>query len=373
MKTLLSLAALLTVSAAMAAVNLEDFYFRYDFSHGTRQFIGSASQTSDPINKEANAANFVAAYGQNGANTAVHLNGIPYGIDTIGGSKSAGKTVLSNDWTLAMSLRPGRVNKGLLFSLGRANENGCKVIFLASSSSSGKFYVGTARKVVKSGKYEGSNRELAHEWELTTSADLTTGYHAIVAVHTIGGSVKIYIDGELAYIGDDPTATAIDTSLNCSAATCVFGNGIQFNQAHGTADFLNNVGYSQSSNNLDVAFQDVRFYNSAFAAEDAAAYASLFTNGVFQVRLMQGVEFSTDGGTTWMSGEVCVDVNNADTTVSVKLGDRTIGDQEGMKIASWSEKPQGVKFVSDDEGKNCIFAAESDGLYIYRGFSVFLF
>ena len=61
------------------------------------------------------------------------------------------------------------------------------------------------------------------------------------------------------------------------------------------------------------------------------------------------------------------------STVSVKLGDRTIGDQEGKKIASWPAKPQGVKFVCGDEGKNCMFAAEDDGLYIYRGFSVFLY
>ena len=61
------------------------------------------------------------------------------------------------------------------------------------------------------------------------------------------------------------------------------------------------------------------------------------------------------------------------STVSVKLGDRTIGDQEGKKIASWSARPQGVKFVCGDEGKSCIFAVEDDGLYIYRGMSVFLY
>lgn len=60
-------------------------------------------------------------------------------------------------------------------------------------------------------------------------------------------------------------------------------------------------------------------------------------------------------------------------TVSVKLGDRVIGDQDGKKIASWSVRPQGVKFVCGDEGRNCTFAAESDGLYIYRGFSILLY
>jgi len=255
-------------SAAMAT-NLESYYFRYDFSDGSRQFIGSASQASDPVTEDAAAANFVAAYGQDGAATAVHVAKNAYGLNTIGGSSNAGKTVLAGGWTLAMSLRPGSANKGILFSLGRANETGCKVIFLASSSSPGKLYVGTARRKVKSGTYSDSNtRELAHEWELTTSADLTTGYHTIVASHVAGGTVTVYVDGEL--------AGTVDTTLDCSAAACVFGNGIQFNQAHGTASFLNDVGYSQSPDNPDVAFQDVRFYNSAFTAEDAAAYAALY-------------------------------------------------------------------------------------------------
>ena len=61
------------------------------------------------------------------------------------------------------------------------------------------------------------------------------------------------------------------------------------------------------------------------------------------------------------------------STVSVKLGERTIGDQDGKKVVSWTTRPQGVKFVCGDEGQNCTFAAESDGLYVYRGFSVFLY
>ena len=269
------IAAAFATTAAMAT-DLESFYFRYDFSGGTKQFIGSASQTIDPINTDAAAANFETAYDVNGVATAVRVNSTAYGTDRIGGSAAAGRTVLAGDWTLAMSLKPGDVNRGVLFSLGRANSNGNKAIFLASSSSPGKFYVGTARKKIKSGKYEGSDRELAYEWELTTSANLTRGYHTIVAVHTTGGSVSIYIDGELAYVCDDPTATSLDTTLNCSASTCVFGNGIQFNQVHGTSTFLAANGYSQSWNNPDVAFRDVRLYNSAFTASDAAAYAALY-------------------------------------------------------------------------------------------------
>ena len=247
---------------------LEDIYFRYDFSDGTRQFIGSASQASDPLTADAGAANFVAAYGQDGSNTAVHVKSNAYGTDKIGGSSAAGKAVLAGDWTLAMSVRPGSVEKGLLFSLGRANDNNSKCVFLASSSTAGKIYVGTARKKGSANSYTGSvDRELAQEWGLTgASADTTSGYHSIVAVHSSGGMVAVYVDGEL--------AGSVDTTENASG--CVFGNGIQFNQAHGSSTFLSANGYSQSLNNPDVAFQDVRFYNFAFTAETAAAYAALY-------------------------------------------------------------------------------------------------
>lgn len=271
---MLRVAAAICMAATSAAwaTDLESFYFRYDFSDGVKQFIGSASQTSDPCNKAAISG--TAACGQDGVDTAFCITNSAYGTDSLAGAAAAGKTVLAANWTLAMSLKPGSVDKGVLVSLGRANANGNKVIFLASSSSSGKLYVGTARRKLKSGTYSDSDtRELAHEWELTTSADLTTGYHTIVVVHTNGGSVKIYIDGELAYIGGDPTATTIDTTLDCSAATCAFGNGIQFNQIHGGGDMIS--GYTSGSD-ANRAFQDVRFYNSAFTAEDAAAYAALY-------------------------------------------------------------------------------------------------
>ena len=254
-------AAMLATSAAMADVtDLENFYFRFDFSGGTKVFEGSTAQSADPCSISGSGA-----YGQDGVNTAFCISGTPYSTDAIGGSRANGKAVLAANWTLAMSVKPGSVNKRTLVSLGRANENGCKVIFLASSSTSGKLYVGTARKKKSGSTYSASNRELAKEWELTTSADLTTGYHTIVLSHATGGSVTIYIDGE--------SAGTIDTTENCSAAACVFGNGIQFNEIHGGGGMISGYTSGADSNR---AFQDVRFYSSAFTAEDAAAYAALY-------------------------------------------------------------------------------------------------
>ena len=89
-----ALAAMFATSAAMAT-DLENVYFRYDFSDGTRQFIGSASQASDPVTEDADAANFVAAYGQDGAATAVHVTKNAYGSDKIGGAAATGRTVLA--------------------------------------------------------------------------------------------------------------------------------------------------------------------------------------------------------------------------------------------------------------------------------------
>ena len=260
--TLIAATAICATSATMAT-DLENFYFRYDFSDGTKQFIGSSSQTSDPVTASAEADKFVAAYGQDGAATAVHISSTAYGSDKI-----AGSSTMNNGWTVAMSLRPGSVDKGLLFSVGKANANNSKCVFVASSDTAGKLYAGTVRKKGSANNYTGSvDRELAKEWGLTAfSADTTTGYHTIVIVHVGSGVVDIYCDGEL--------AGEIDTTDN--AAGCTFGNGIQFNQAHGSSTFLGANGYSQSHENPDVAFQDVRFYNSAFTAEDAAAYAALY-------------------------------------------------------------------------------------------------
>ncbi len=270
-KTALAAAALCVATAPSPslATDLEGFYFRYDFSGGTSEFIGSASQSADPCS--ARAVTGVGAYGQDGVDTAFHVSVTSYGSDTIGGGKDAGRAVLAGDWTLAMSVQPGNVDKCVLLSLGRSNENDCKAVFIASSSTPGKLYAGTGRKKLKSGTYSDSGRELAKEWELTTSADLTTGYHAIVLSHATDGKITIYVDGV--------SAGTIDTTENADAATCVFGNGIQFNQVHGGGTYIagnDSLGYKTSENYENVAFQDVRFYSFAFTAEDAAAYAALY-------------------------------------------------------------------------------------------------
>ena len=256
------LAAVL-VSTGAYAVNLATgYYFRYDFSSGIKEFGGTTSQSADPCKNTAIGGSGV--YGQDGVNTAFYINNTAYGSDTIGGAKNTGRAVLAGNWTLAMALKPGSVNKGVLISLGRANETGCKAIFFASSSSPGKFWVGTARKKVSGTTYSGTNRELAKEWGLTTSADLTKGFHSIIAVHT-SGTVKIYIDGEL--------AGTVDTTVNCSAASCVFGNGIQFNQIHGGSTQIS--GYTNGANS-NRAFLDVRLYAAAFTDANIAEYAALY-------------------------------------------------------------------------------------------------
>ena len=257
------LAAALVTTGACAVDIAKGYYFRYDFSSGIKEFGNTTSQSADPCGNSSITGS--GTYGQDGVNTAFYISNTAYGSDKIGGAAATGRTVLAGNWTLAMSLKPGSVNKGVLISLGRANENGCKAIFFASSSSPGSLWVGTARKVIKSGKYEGGNRELAKEWELTTSADLTKGFHSIIAVHTTGGTVKIYIDGEL--------AETVDTTENCSAATCVFGNGIQFNQIHGGGDMIS--GYTSGANS-NRAFLDVRLYADAFTDANIAEYAALY-------------------------------------------------------------------------------------------------
>ena len=257
-----AMSALVTTGTYAVDVT-KGYYFRYDFSSGMKEFGLSNSQTADPCGNASITGSGV--YGQDGVNTAYYINNTAYGTDKIGGSAATGKSVLAGDWTLAMSLKPGSVNKGVLISLGRANENGCKAIFFASSSTPGKCWVGTARKKISGSTYTATNRELAKEWELTTSADLTKGFHSIIAVHTSGGTVKIYIDGEL--------AGTVDTTENCSAATCVFGNGIQFNQIHGGSTQIS--GYTNGAN-PNRAFLDVRLYAAAFTDANIEEYVALY-------------------------------------------------------------------------------------------------
>ena len=71
-KTLLSLAALLAASAAMAAVsNLESYHLRHDFSTGTRVFIGGPNCPTDFI--ADTSTDSMAVVGPNGPDSAMHV------------------------------------------------------------------------------------------------------------------------------------------------------------------------------------------------------------------------------------------------------------------------------------------------------------
>lgn len=259
-KTAVLLFASMAFAAAADVHNLESHLFRYDFSRGAKNFVGSEVQVSDPMNS---AVSYKPAEGPNGPGSAVQP-GTTYGSNTIGGSAAKGVSILSNDWTLAVCMRLGSNEKGYLYSIGRANDTYSKCIFFASSSTPGKMWVGTARR--KNPSKGSDDRQMAAEWELTGLGDTQSGFHTIAAAHSAGGKVSIYFDG--AYVRE------IDTVVN--ATNCVFKNGIQFCQAHGGAGFLEADGYSSSQYNDEVAFYDLRLYAGRFSQSDAEAYASLF-------------------------------------------------------------------------------------------------
>ena len=234
------------------AGDLEDYRFRYDFSTGENNFIGSAGQLSDPLVKGGTPV-YTRVYGPNGDSTAVHPTSVDWG--EIG-------DVLNADWTLAMFARPGSVQGGILLGVGRLNNDGKKSISFCASSDPTKFYVYVTKR--------DSGNKRSHEKAIELNDVATTGFHSIVAVHYAPpsgnkGLLKIYWDGVL-------------KAIYTMTTDYPFGNIMQFCSS---PSYIVSpcVG---SSDNPDVAFHDVRFFSRAFTAADVAAYAAKYPAGTLR-------------------------------------------------------------------------------------------
>ena len=120
--SIVKMAMLLVAAICAAAISptfagdLEDYRFRYDFSAGVNNFIGSSAQLSDPLTSGGTPV-YTRVYGPNGDSTAVHPTSVDWG--SIG-------AVLDADWTLAMFVRPGSVEGGILAGVGRLNNDNKK-------------------------------------------------------------------------------------------------------------------------------------------------------------------------------------------------------------------------------------------------------
>ena len=101
------------------ATDIDGYRFRYDFMSGTKKFYGSEAQPKDPLLNSSDAMDLAAqpVTGLRGENTAVH----PLNTAWSSVNSTTFYDVLNADWTLAMSVRPGSTQEGVLFSIGRKN------------------------------------------------------------------------------------------------------------------------------------------------------------------------------------------------------------------------------------------------------------
>ncbi len=253
----LALATMCAVAASAWADinNLESYRFRYDFSGGKKNFI-----TSENIVGNFVGSSILPVEGPNGAGDAVHITGGAW-------SQFNSQSVLNSNWTLAMSVKFGNVEGGIVMGLGRLPKNGSKQIALCSSSDKSKLYVRELSRPQ-------NDHTTAGSYTLENLGDVTQGYHTLVIVHSMPpsgnkGTLSFYWDGE--FKGSYTTVT--DKQFGASSSVC----GMQFGQLmtanEGT---FSGVKYVATKGNNDYSFYDIRLYAGLFSAADAAAYAALY-------------------------------------------------------------------------------------------------
>ena len=242
-----------------ANVNLNDYFFRYDFSLGTRVFIGNDG--TDPATTEASDAS-VPGPGENGL--AVRPTGY--------GEIADGEAKLNDNWTIAMSVKPDvkpdDVSKGIFLCLG-SNDTQYKKQLLLCSDGEGYIHAAICHRW-------SANSSTAHARNFPVSesficpSETSARFHTLVGVHTMGegktGELTLYFDG--VQIG------TLDTSYNTSNPHRPFANGFRFCAPHGTmSQYMEKQGYIVQG---DVAFLDVRFYTNTWTAAEAKSYSRLY-------------------------------------------------------------------------------------------------
>ncbi|MBR3776264.1 MAG: hypothetical protein IKL02_01540 [Kiritimatiellae bacterium] len=245
-----------------AAVDIDNYLFRYDFSAGTKKFCGSTGFSVDPLSdkkldpSDRMELSVLPIDGPDGANTAAH----PMNTGWTAGSSSANSTTIysllsQGDWTCAMSVRPGATQNGVLFSIGRRSADRRKGISICASSNPNEMIVD--ENIRSTSKSQRSSNVL------NNGVDVSRGFHTVVVVYRkpasgYAGTAEFYIDGVY--------------QKSITTANYEFGGGFQFCS---TCSGLQGDEVSTETD-LDVAFRDLRFYRAAFTAADVKKYAALF-------------------------------------------------------------------------------------------------
>ena len=249
-------AVMICAALSALATDLEDFYFRHDFSSGAVEASFGASSTlkKDPLTGYAAQS----VYGQDGAGTAVHP-GNPW-VNCFGSDNES--SYINSDWSVAASVRCAPVEGGVVFCIGGLStaSGGRKLVALCSSATDGKLYL----KVLKR---NGNTRSVEGNVEATVAGTLN-GYHAVVLVYKAAGTGK----GELTLYFDGAQAAVLEATTSTP-----FGNGFQYASLLSSNDSQHSVaGCAKTVGNTALAFQDVRVFLCTLTAEDAAAYAALY-------------------------------------------------------------------------------------------------
>ena len=169
-RALLAIATVGVMYIPSFATDIEGYRFRYDFTSGTKKFYGSEAQPNDPLLNSSEAKDLVAqpVTGLRGENIAVHPLNTAW--SSVG---SSFEDILNADWTLAMSVRPGSTEEGVLFSIGRKNKNSRKNISICSSSDPTKLLV---HENILYGS--GSRRS-----SIDLEANVSRGFHTVVLAY----------------------------------------------------------------------------------------------------------------------------------------------------------------------------------------------
>ena len=227
------------------ADGINDFYFRYDFTGGVKVYEHNGCETEP----STSSSSYTSAYGPAGYGSAVHPGG--YGLI------ANGDTLLNNDWSVAMSVRPWNVNKGVLLSLGGNGSAGWKQVLFCSSSTSGNLHVAICQN-------NNGSKNIPTSVDITNLGDTIGSFHTLVAVYTGSDNIiKLYWDG---------TLVKGDWNSNANQTDKTFPGRFQFCNANGG----NPSGYSGLSDNMNVAFQDLRFFTNALSAAEVALYAQAY-------------------------------------------------------------------------------------------------
>ena len=185
---------------------------------------------------------------------------------------------LNNDWTLAMCVKPGDLEKGILLSLGDNNAVNTKELAICSSSTAGRIHVAVVQKwTTNTGVANYKNMPFAYD--IPVGGDTAGSFHSLVVTHVANtaydaGTGQAH-SGVITFYWDGVNVGGFDSSTNGGERE--FGNGFKFGGLHdGSTAWLAQQGYVETAYDVESAFRDVRFYARTLTADEIAGYAAMF-------------------------------------------------------------------------------------------------